>query len=236
MRLRASGLLEEESWVPSISVCVHAAEGVLTTYLQLHRCVLSALLTHNEPNTDECLEPAAYKLPTTWRQVKRIMMSTFVIIIAYWHGEMAHGEASRYIAMARLLLEYPRWRWAAKLDSPIQTLCDVSRLGEFNLEEHMRLLLPGLDESLLRPPAAKYVDAVEKSDAAPKGPPPTSLEPFGSAGDETYRLQNEPFFASGFMSGMLDYGIMDDSRDPSMYSLFETMEYPVEIGSWAVGT
>lgn len=94
--------------------------------------------------------PAACKLATTWRQVKRIMMSAYVIVFAYWHGEMMHEEASRYIAMARLLLEYPRWRWGEKLDEALQTLADISRLSDFKIYDHTQALLPGADEQFLR--------------------------------------------------------------------------------------
>lgn len=93
--------------------------------------------------------PISHRLAVTWRQVKRIMMSAFVVIFAYWHGEMIQEEASRYVAMARLLLEYPRWRWGEKLDEAVRSLIDIGDLGGLQLIEHMRRLLPGASEQAL---------------------------------------------------------------------------------------
>nr|POF13027.1 hypothetical protein CFP56_10175 [Quercus suber] len=154
LRLRAPGLASKANWLPSLSICVHAAEGVLSTYLLLYEPVLVALArqSHGQySKTDECSTPIAHKLAATWRQVRRIMMSVFVIVFAYWHGELIHIEAARFLAIARLLLEYPRWKWGERLEEAIQTLLDISKLSNFDLDNQMRALLPGVDDLFPRP-------------------------------------------------------------------------------------
>lgn len=76
-------------------------------------------------------------------------MSAFVIVFAYWHGEMLQEEASRYVATARLLLEYPRWRWGKRLDEAVGSLIDIGDLGGLDLNEHLQRLLPGASEQAL---------------------------------------------------------------------------------------
>lgn len=78
------------------------------------------------------------------------MASAMVIVLAYEYGEMPHDEAARYLAIARLLLEYPRWRWGEKLNRAIPTLLDFSRLLGFDIYKPMLSLLPGLNENFLR--------------------------------------------------------------------------------------
>ena len=78
------------------------------------------------------------------------MSSAFVVTLAYWHGELTHNEAARHIAMARLLLEYPRWRWGEKLNAATQILLDISGLADFDIYKLMLTLLPELSQSFLR--------------------------------------------------------------------------------------
>jgi hypothetical protein len=56
---------------------------------------------------------------------------------------MIHAQASRNVALARLLLAYPQWRWAEGVNDTIKMLLDISRLGDFALYEHMEQFLPG---------------------------------------------------------------------------------------------
>lgn len=152
MRLRAPGLSQQASWLPSMCVCLHAAQSVLSTYLGLYQPVLRMLSRRQgaqDCDPETLSSPVASQLAVTWRQVRRIMLSAFVVIFAYWHGEMVHAEASRFMAMARLLLEYPRWRWGEKLHEAVQTIFDISGLAEFNLHKHMQALLPGSSEEFL---------------------------------------------------------------------------------------
>lgn len=224
MKLRATGLLEQASWLPSLCICVHAAEGVLSTYFQLYRPVLTALVKQRsapDAYTAHSSMPIAGKLATTWRQVKRIMMSAFVIIFTYWHGEMVREEASRYIAMARLLLEYPRWRWGRRLDEAIYTLVDISRLSDFDLYDHTQMLLPGANEKFLCPP--------HENDSG-------SSPPVRDYNADQSRTHNEVFSALTPRENVFDTFAMDGSfwsdistfQDQTLFGLWETIECPVE--------
>ncbi|KAF7191008.1 hypothetical protein HII31_07632 [Pseudocercospora fuligena] len=144
MNIRIRGLAEQDLWLPSMCICLHAAQNVLATYLELYQPALLALTrqTNNEATQ------MTHQLAVTWRQVTRIMTSAFVIVFAHCHGELVHGEAARYVAMARLLLEYPRWRWADNIEQAVQTLTDIADMQEFPLEEEMERLLPGSANNL----------------------------------------------------------------------------------------
>ncbi|KEF52345.1 uncharacterized protein A1O9_11585 [Exophiala aquamarina CBS 119918] len=153
LKLRAPRLSVQSSWLLSLSTCIHAAQGVLTAYLQLYQPVLAMLakqFRNQDLPADKLSTPSVAALAVTWRQVKRIMLSTFVVIFAYWHGELVHDEASRYMAMARLLLEYPRWRWGEALNEAVVTLYDISGLANFSIYQHLQGLLPGQSEHFLR--------------------------------------------------------------------------------------
>lgn len=153
MKLHTPGLSIQSSWLLSMSTCVHAAQGVLTAYLQLYQPVLAMLarqFSAQRSQTDKLSTPSVASLAVTWRQVRRIMVSIFVVIFAYWHGELLHDEASRYMAMARLLLEYPRWRWGEALNEAVQTIFDISGFADFSIYKHLQMLLPGQNEHFLR--------------------------------------------------------------------------------------
>jgi hypothetical protein len=125
---------------------------VLTAYLQLYQPALEMLAEqYNMPDLarDKLLTPSAAALAVTWRQVRRIMLSLCVVVFAYWHGELLHDEASRYLAITRLLLEYPRSRWGEALNEAVQTLFDISRLGNFTVCKHLQTLLPGQNEKFV---------------------------------------------------------------------------------------
>lgn len=173
INLRAQGLSVQSSWLLSLSTCIHAAQGVLSAYLQLYRPVLAMLAKQfnaQDVQIDKLSTPNAASLAVTWRQVRRIMLSAFMVIFAYWHGELLHDEASRYVAMARLLLEYPRWRWGEALDEAIQTLFDISSFANFCTYEHMQTLLPGQSEDFLRSLCTRTPMAMpNSSDAAHMG-------------------------------------------------------------------
>ncbi|KIW21508.1 hypothetical protein PV08_02088 [Exophiala spinifera] len=153
LKLRAPGLSIQSSWLLSLSTCIHAAQGVLTAYLQLYQPALIRLATQfsvQDQQTDKLPIPRVAALAVTWRQVKRIISAAFMLIFAYWHAELVHDEASRYVAMARLLLEYPRSRWGEALDEAIRALSDISGFANFSIYKHMQALLPVQSESLLR--------------------------------------------------------------------------------------
>nr|POF26035.1 hypothetical protein CFP56_22183 [Quercus suber] len=221
LRLRAPGLSNKATWLPSLSICLHAAGGVLSTYLLLYQPVLVTLARQSNKDThstDKTLTPIAHKLAATWRQVRRIMMSVFVIAFAYWHGELIHTEAARYMAIARLLLEYPRWKWGEKLNEAIQTLIDISHFSDFILEDHMRALLPEVNERFPRPlhhdhaapdAVTAYDHAVDQTasyDEAAMRLWPETFEGFGVDGHDISAFEQQTLFGAWDIEFALDGG------------------------------
>lgn len=140
IQLRVPGLSNPENWVSSISICMHAATGVLSSYFELYSPALHMLSSRISKVGLDATETSI--LPPTWRQVKRIVLCIFIVILAYWRGEVAFDEASRHLAVARLCLEYPRSKWGNKLREAILVITDISHVAGFRLHEHMQALLP----------------------------------------------------------------------------------------------
>lgn len=82
----------------------------------------------------------AFRLPPTWRQIKRIMASGFVVIFAFSHDEITVTEASRYMAMVGLLLDHLRCRWGNGLDNAVRSVTDMCHLTGVRLTESMKYL------------------------------------------------------------------------------------------------
>lgn len=232
MRLRAPGLTQQASWLPSLCVCLHGAQSVLATYFGLYQPVLRTLSKQYRPqdfDAETLTTPVASKIAVTWRQVRRIMLSAFVIIYAYWHGEVVHAEASRFMAMTRLLLEYPRWRWGDKLQEAVQTVVDISHLADFNIHKHMQNLLPGASEAFL----------------APLSNPEQSAAGIGSIGDFS-GPQVEAFLATGPWPAVFEgsngegFGFaganMGTIEDQTMFGLWGNIEFSGMAASWPEGT
>ena len=154
------------------------------------------------------------------------MLSAFIVFFAYWHGETVHEEASRFLAMARVLLEYPRWRWGEKLNEAIRTLTDLSRLSDFKLDEHMESLLPGVTKQI--PHSLHCANQVE---------PLASTHETGRAvlGEDA---PNEQWCYADGWSRMLDDASINDLfdfdvntyQDQTLFNLWDTIEFPVEGG------
>lgn len=226
MRLRAPGLTQQASWLPSLCVCLHGAQSVLATYFDLYQPVLHALSKQYGPqkfDAEGLTTPVASKIAVTWRQVRRIMLSAFVIIYAYWHGEAVHGEASRFMAMTRLLLEYPRWRWGEQLHEAVQTIVDISQLADFNIRKHVQVLLPGASEAFL----------------GPLSHPDQSAAVTGSIGDLS-GPEVEAFLASGPWPAVFDSSAveglvgasMGTIEDQTMSGLWGNVEFSDMAASW----
>lgn len=238
MKLRAPGLSTQASWLPSLCICTHAAQNVLATYLELYQSVLIGLTEqcNNARNVVQTANPSTTPivctLPVTWRQVKRIMSSAFVIIFAYSHGEILHGEASRYIAMARLLLEYPRWRWGEKLDRAVQTLVDISGLAEFSISQHMKTLLPGMNEQFLRHLCDPLQSSAQNGFAADQQHAET-LDHALSAAAATFWPTMHDSIASGGLAGFN----ISTIEEQTLFGLWdENIEDPWDGGALTVNT
>lgn len=151
----------------------------------------------------------------------RIMTSAFVVAIAYWHGEMAHGEASRYMAMARLLLEYPRWRWGENLEA-IRTIDDISRLGDLRIGKKMRTLLPRIGDIFPSLSGGESLTDIEADDLTAADFLPEHLEL--EARRTALTSSNEPI-ALGPMSGPFDGATMQGHENMDFQGLLGSMEY-----------
>ncbi|KAK5194603.1 hypothetical protein LTR99_003106 [Exophiala xenobiotica] len=89
------------------------------------------------------------KLPPTWRQVRRITTSMFIIFLAFWKGEVAYDEACRSYAMAIFLLEFQRTRWGSNMDDAISSLRSLASLSGFQLQPFMEQLIPEANDEYL---------------------------------------------------------------------------------------
>lgn len=69
-------------------------------------------------------------------------MAAFVIVLAYCYSELNEDETSRYLTIARLLLEYPRWRWGNGIHESIRTVVNICTLTGLNLRSHAKVLIP----------------------------------------------------------------------------------------------
>lgn len=225
MKLRAPGLSTQASWLPSLCICTHAAQNVLATYLQLYQPVLIGLAEQcnaRDVQTENSSTAILCSLAVTWRQVKRIMASAFVIIFAYWHGEILHSEASRYMAMARLLLEYPRWRWGEKLDKAVQTLVDISGLADFSIYQHMNTVLPGLNEQFLRHICSPLPSPVENDYATDH----TDMPDHALSATASW-----PTMHDSIVSGGLAGFNFSTIEEQTLFGLWESIEFPWDGGA-----
>lgn len=137
---------------------------------------------------------------------------------------MVHEEAFRYIAIARLLLEYPHWRWGEKLDEALQTLVDISKLSDFKLYDHTQMLLPGADEQFLCP--------LREAEAG-------SLTASCDFTVDQIETHDETFSTLSSWDIMFDDASIDSlfgssihkSRNQTLFGLWETIWWSIECGS-----
>ncbi|KAK5057506.1 hypothetical protein LTR84_011506 [Exophiala bonariae] len=145
MILRAPLLLSERHWISSLSVCLRAAQMLLSIYFDILRPVIMFMATTALQSYDETLKrqlQTTIVLPPTWRQVRRIAASIFIIIYAYWKGEASHEEASRSAAMALALLEFQRTRWKAEVQPAITTVRGLVTFSGLEVKSFMQQLVP----------------------------------------------------------------------------------------------
>lgn len=144
--LRTPLVLAKVHWIASLSICTHASQALLSMYFELYQPLLENLFNQTLEHPDLLSSPAALcstlDLPLTWRQVKRIMTSAAIMVLAKLYGELAARETARYLAMAELLLECQRLRWKRKLDGALGLLADVGRLENLDVDRERQILLP----------------------------------------------------------------------------------------------
>jgi hypothetical protein len=66
-------------------------------------------------------------LPLSWRQVRRITTSFYIIVYAFWQGEASEDEAGRACAYAALLLDFQRTKWGPSLDNARKTIQSLAK-------------------------------------------------------------------------------------------------------------
>ena len=150
--LRAPFIEASKHWISSISVCIRAAQMLLSVYLQIYK---PSAITPDQPADPTTPFPPQFlqvdnSLPLTWRQVKRITTSALVIVYAHWNGEASHEEACRGVATALLLLKCQRIRWRDEIDMAVKSLYELAKLSDLKIEAYLITLLPGANMDFLR--------------------------------------------------------------------------------------
>ena len=150
--LRVHRLPLTEDWIPSMSICVRSSQMILLLYFQTYNPSMAPGATQNLHNPSASLSLLAMegRLPLTWRQVKRIMTSAFILIYAYWHGEVTFEEVCRGTAMALVLHECQRVRWGRELDGAMAVLRDIAGICGMTILPNLSSLLPDVDLGVLR--------------------------------------------------------------------------------------
>lgn len=158
------------------------------------------------------------------------MASTFVVMIAFWHNELTRAEASRHIATARILLEYPRWRWNTKLDSAIQLLLDFARLAGLSLDDEMRMLLPDAEQSFPNPLCKE--SSLDLSIQAGMMSPASSEQPAQSDGSligQTSLPLSQPWMAPAFISSTVNNFAFNYCETQPFFGVWDMSSYPMNI-------
>lgn len=116
---------------------------LLSSYVEMAYPALVAEARHTDARSSEALpwRLAETTLPPTWRQVQRITTSSFIILIAYWKGELNKSEAARYVSMALLLLTHQSMRWGRAIDGCIKTLDRLASSSQLDLSRGKKSLL-----------------------------------------------------------------------------------------------
>ncbi|KNG84567.1 hypothetical protein ANOM_007308 [Aspergillus nomiae NRRL 13137] len=148
--LRVHRLTLTEDWIPSMSICVRASQMILLLYFQTYNPSMAPGAATNLHKLGLPLLSMEGRMPLTWRQVKRIMASAFILIYAYWHGEVTFEEVCRGTAMALVLHECQRVRWGRGLDGAMAVLRDIAGICGMTILPNMSSLLPDVDLEVLR--------------------------------------------------------------------------------------
>lgn len=144
--LRVPSINSGTHWISSLSICVRAAQMLLSIYLGIYKPVVQNSIEDIEPTISHSSSQSLLidnAMPPTWRQVKRITTSAFVIIYAYWRGEASSEEASRFLAISLLLLHCQRVRWKHELSEAMGSLRELIGLSGLEIGSALSRLLPG---------------------------------------------------------------------------------------------
>ncbi|TID15663.1 hypothetical protein E6O75_ATG07991 [Venturia nashicola] len=162
--LRVPSINSGTHWISSLSICVRAAQMLLSIYLSIYKPVVQNSIEDLEPTLSHTSSQSLLidnHMPPTWRQVKRITTSAFVMIYAYWRGEASSEETSRFIAISLLLLHCQRVRWQHELSEPMGSLRELIRLSELDICPALSRLLPGATFDFISAIASKSTPYAE---------------------------------------------------------------------------
>jgi hypothetical protein len=160
---------------------------LLSIYIGIYKPGVQNAIEHIEP----ALSPLPAQsllidnaMPPTWRQVKRLTTSAFVIMYAYWRGEASAEETSRYVAMALLLLHCQRVRWKHELTEAMGTLEDLIGLSGLELGPAFSILLPGATFDFISAIISTSSSHTEVCVRAQRTPPASHEEGFEQSNSE----------------------------------------------------
>ncbi|THV78572.1 hypothetical protein D6D29_07568 [Aureobasidium pullulans] len=146
--LRIPLLASSRGWLSSISVGVRGAQMILLEYYE----IVSKRQTVTANNASSCSyksnSTGRHILPSTWRQVCRIMTSCLILFYAFWHMELSHAELSQFVAKTLVLLHGHSLRWGESLDNMKTTLRELSALCNIDIQGSLEELLPNHDSEL----------------------------------------------------------------------------------------
>ncbi|KAE8352450.1 hypothetical protein BDV28DRAFT_135097 [Aspergillus coremiiformis] len=151
--LRVHRLTLTEDWIPSMSICVRSSQMILLLYFQTYSPITPGSQDHHslqhKLSAGLPILSMESRMPLTWRQVKRIMTSAFILIYAYWHGEVTFEEVCRGTATALVLHECQRVRWGRGLDGVMTVLRDMVGICGMTILPYLSNLLPDVDLGVL---------------------------------------------------------------------------------------
>lgn len=119
--------------------------------------------------------------------------------------------------MARLLIEYPRWRWGDKLNDAVRTLEDISRLCDVQMYESIQRIVPGATEDVLSSPYVQQQSSVEAGKSSNEAPKHTDA--FGASTDWYNTIGSSDYF----------FGSL---QDQSLFDPWDPLEFPIELSSF----
>lgn len=137
----------------SLSICLRAAQMILSIYFEIFSPAIRIIATTSLSGGQQGPWDQARRLtqlPASWRQVRRITTSMFIVVHAFRKGEATEDEANRASATASVLLDFQRGlRWGNKLQDVVHAIQAVMNANNINVRPYLRLLLPDATEEYL---------------------------------------------------------------------------------------
>ena len=110
--LRAPYLSDKAHSLAATCICLRSAQMIIRLYTVL-------LKPWNQSSAVAC----------TWRQLKRITSSAYILLIAFWRGEALRDETQCGLSDAIALLRHERLRWPDVVAQTEQTLTQLAQLS-----------------------------------------------------------------------------------------------------------